>query len=35
MEQNIFARLIAERLGLREKQVEGTLGLLEATAPHI
>ncbi len=37
MEQNIFARLIAERLGLREKQVEGTLGLLDdgATIPFI
>lgn len=37
MEQNIFARLIAERLGLREKQVEGTLALLDdgATIPFI
>ena len=37
MEQNIFARLIAERLGLRENQVEGTLALLDdgATIPFI
>ena len=37
MEQAIFARLIAERLGLREKQVEGTLTLLDdgATIPFI
>ena len=37
MEQNIFAKLIAERLGLREKNVEGTLALLDdgATIPFI
>ena len=37
MEQNIFAKLIAERLGLREKNVEGTLSLLDdgATIPFI
>jgi len=37
MEQTIFARLIAQRLGLRERQVEGTLGLLDdgATIPFI
>ncbi|MBR5385712.1 MAG: RNA-binding transcriptional accessory protein [Bacteroidales bacterium] len=37
MEQTIFAHLIAERLGLREKQVEGTLTLLDdgATIPFI
>ena len=37
MEQNIFAKLIAERLGLRERQVEGTLTLLDdgATIPFI
>ena len=37
MEQKLFARLIAERLGLREKNVEGTLALLDdgATIPFI
>ena len=37
MEQPIFVRLIAERLGLKEKQVEGTLALLDngATIPFI
>jgi uncharacterized protein len=37
MEQNLFAKLIAERLGLRERQVAGTLGLLDdgATIPFI
>jgi len=37
MEQNIFAKLIAERLGLRERQVAGTLSLLDdgATIPFI
>ena len=37
MEQNIFAKLIAERLGIREKQVEGTLSLLDngSTIPFI
>ena len=37
MEPNIFTRLIAERLGLRENQVEGTLALLDdgATIPFI
>ncbi len=34
---NIFARIIAERLGIRERQVEGTLTLLDdgATIPFI
>ena len=31
-EETIFAKLIAERTGLREKQVEGTLALLDAGA---
>ena len=37
MEQNLFAKLIAERLGLRERQVAGTLSLLDdgATIPFI
>ena len=37
MEPTIFTRLIAERLGLRERQVEGTLALLNdgATIPFI
>ena len=37
MEQNLFARLIAEKLGLREKNVAGTLALLDdgATIPFI
>ena len=37
MESNIFSRIIAERLGLRERQVEGTLTLLDdgATIPFI
>ena len=37
MEPNIFTRLIAERLRLRENQVEGTLALLDdgATIPFI
>ena len=37
MEQNLFTRLIAERLGLREKNVEGTIALLDsgATIPFI
>lgn len=37
MEQNVFAKLISERLGLRERQVEGTLALLDddATIPFI
>jgi uncharacterized protein len=37
MEQTIFAQLIAEKLNLRQKQVEGTLALLDegATIPFI
>ena len=37
MEQTIFAHLIAEKLNLRQKQVEGTLALLDegATIPFI
>lgn len=37
MEPTIFTRLIAERLGLCERQVEGTLALLSggATIPFI
>ncbi len=37
METNIFAQLIAGQLGLRERQVEGTMTLLDdgATIPFI
>ena len=37
IETNIFAKLISERLGLRERQVEGTITLLDegATIPFI